>query len=119
MALIRPFVPAKDFARSRDFYAAIGFTEHYADETLAILEFEGAGILLQDLYEPAWAENTMLQLFVSGLDHWWQRTAGLVEQFGVQPPRAPAAQPWGLRVGYLWDPSGVLWQVSEETGSEA
>ena len=37
----------------------------------------------------------------------------LVERFGVRPPTAPAMQVWGIRVGFLVDPSGVLWHVAE------
>lgn len=114
MALIRPFVPAKDVALSQAFYAAIGFDTLYKDAQLAILDHDGGGLLLQDYYVQTWADNCMYQLFVTDLDVWWQRTADLVERFGVQPPRAPSVQPWGLRVGFLFDPSGVLWQVSEE-----
>ena len=117
MALLRPFLPAKDFALSKAFYEAIGFTISYADADLAVLDHEGAGVLLQNLYLQEWAENTMLQLFVTDLDVWWQRTATLVEHFAVQSPRAPTVQPWGLRVGFLFDPSGVLWQVSEEVAA--
>ena len=113
MALIRPFVPARDFALSQAFYAAIGFATLYRDDELAILDHDGAGILLQDYYVQSWAENCMCQLFVADLDDWWRRTAGLVERFAVQPPRAPTMQPHGMRVGFLFDPCGVLWHVSE------
>uniref|UniRef100_UPI0035C9D532 VOC family protein n=1 Tax=uncultured Sphingomonas sp. TaxID=158754 RepID=UPI0035C9D532 len=113
MALIRPFVPAQDFAKSCAFYEAIGFVPGYRDETIAIFEYEEAGILLQNYYVKAFAENCMLQFFAGDLDRWWLRTADLVERFGVQPPRAPEPTPWGLRVGFLFDPSGVLWHVSE------
>lgn len=113
MALIRPFVPAQDFAKSCAFYEAIGFTPGYRDDELAIFEYDGAGILLQNYYTKAFAENCMLQFFVRDLDVWWQRTADLVDRFGVQHPRTPTLQPWGVRVGFLFDPSGVLWQVSE------
>lgn len=114
MALIRPFIPAKDFARSRAFYEAIGFTLHYADADLAIYDHGGAGILLQNYYVQDWADNCMLQLFVHDLDTWWQRTAGLADRFDVRPPVAPEMKPWGIRVGMLVDPAGVLWQVSED-----
>ena len=112
--MIRPFLPAKDFAVSQAFYEAIGFTIGYRDDDLAILDFEGAGFLLQKFYVKEWAENTMVQLFVRDLDAWWMRTADLTTRFHVQKPRAPKMQPWGLRVGFLFDPAGVLWQVSEE-----
>jgi uncharacterized glyoxalase superfamily protein PhnB len=34
----------------------------------------------------------------------------------VPAPKAPAMQPWGLRVAYVVDPSGVLWHVAERKG---
>ncbi|MHA0328062.1 VOC family protein [Sphingomonas melonis] len=114
MALVRPFLPAKDFAQSRAFYEAIGFILVYADADLAIYDYEGAGILLQNYYVEDWAGNSMLQLFVHDLDDWWQRTATLAERFGVRPPAAPEMKPWGLRVGMLVDPAGVLWHVCED-----
>jgi hypothetical protein len=113
VTLIRPFIPAKDFALSRAFYEAIGFVEKYSDDKLAILDQDGAGILLQDNYVKEWAENCMAQLFVPDLDGWWVRTEGLAERFGVKKPRAPKMQDWGIRVGFLWDPSGVLWHVND------
>lgn len=113
MALIRPFVPAKDFAVSKAFYQAIGFTIIYQDDGVAIMDYQGAGFLLQNYYVKAFAHNSMHQLFVSNLDEWWPRTEGLKAQFGIAEPKAPAMQPWGIRVGFLVDPSGVLWHVAE------
>jgi uncharacterized glyoxalase superfamily protein PhnB len=42
----------------------------------------------------------------------------LPERFGVPAPRAPAVQPWGLRIAYVVDPAGVLWHVAERRASE-
>ena len=39
--------------------------------------------------------------------------ADLAARFGVQAPKAPAMQPWGLRVAYVVDPSGVLWHFAQ------
>ncbi|MFA5962999.1 MAG: VOC family protein [Sphingomonas sp.] len=113
MALIRPFLPAKDFAASKAFYTAIGFTLDYHDDKIAIFDFEGAGFLLQNYYVAEFAENCMAQLFVRDLDGWWQRTDGLAERYGVRAPIAPELQDWGIRVGFLFDPSGILWHVAE------
>ena len=71
MALVRPFLPAKDFAQSRAFYEAIGFILVYADADLAIYDYEGAGILLQNYYVEDWAGNSMLQLFVRSVCVLW------------------------------------------------
>ncbi len=111
--MIRPFLPAKDFTASKAFYEAIGFRIEFQDSQIAILDFEGAGFLLQNYHVAEWAGNCMNQLFVRDLDGWWTRTEGLVERFGVRTPIAPKMQDWGIRVGFLFDPSGVLWQVGE------
>jgi len=37
----------------------------------------------------------------------------LPAKFGVPEPKPPVLQPWGLRVAYLVDPSGVLWHVAQ------
>jgi hypothetical protein len=62
----------------------------------------------------------MMQMMVDNLDAWWEHIEALdlPQAFGVQPPRAPAMQSWGLRVGYVWDPAGVLWHVAERRENE-
>jgi uncharacterized glyoxalase superfamily protein PhnB len=57
----------------------------------------------------------MMQLMVDDLDAWWAHIErlDLPAKFDVQPPRAPALQPWGLTVAYLFDPGGVLWHVAQ------
>jgi uncharacterized glyoxalase superfamily protein PhnB len=118
VALIRPFVPSKDLDTSVAFYDALGFKLTHRDDSLAIMEFEGAGILIQNYYVEDWAGNWMAQLFVTDLDAWWPRTAGLAERFGVRAPKAPEMQPWGIRVGFLVDPAGVLWHVAEPSADD-
>lgn len=112
----RPFMPAKDFALSKAFYEALGFTKLLDDE-VAIFEIGSTGFILQAYYQKDWAENFMMQLMVDDLDAWWAhiQTLDLPGRFGVQPPRPPKMQPWGLRVAYVFDPSGVLWHVSERS----
>lgn len=111
---MRPFVPAKDFALSKRFYEALGF-EKVLDGEVAIFNAGSGGFILQDFYQKNWAENSMIQLMVDDLDAWWAHIErlDLPATFGVQAPRAPAVQPWGLRTAYVFDPSGVLWHVAE------
>lgn len=111
---IRPFLPSKDFEASRDFYIALGF-EMVLDSEVAIFNAGSGGITLQRYYVKEWAENTMLQLLVDDLDAWWAhvQSLDLPGKFGVQPPKAPAMQPWGLRTMYVYDPAGVLWHVAQ------
>ena len=112
---IRPFVPAKDHAASRNFYRALGFRVTYADEHIALLKLGSFSFILQNYYLKEFAENCMIQMMVRDADAWW-RHAGVeaaVAPFGVKPPKPPAMQPWGLKVGFIFDPSGVLWHVAE------
>lgn len=112
---LRPFVPARDFPLSSRFYHQLGFVASFADEQVALLDLDGFGFILQNFYVKEFAENCMIQLAVGDVDAWWRRVdaAALVSDFGVNEPRAPAMQSWGMRVGFLFDPSGVLWHVAE------
>ena len=112
---LRPFVPAKDFALSKRFYGLLGFVLTHEDGQIAILKLESFSFILQDYYVPEFADNCMLQLLVRDVEAWWRRVdaAALVAEFAVKPPRPPAMQSWGMKVGFLFDPSGVLWHVAE------
>jgi uncharacterized glyoxalase superfamily protein PhnB len=112
---LRPFVPAKDFDLSKRFYEALGFRATHTADDVTILKMESFSFILQNFYEKGLAENLMLQLLVRNVEDWWQahEPAKLVEGFGVKEPKPPAMQPWGLKVGFIFDPSGVLWHVAE------
>lgn len=115
---LRPFVPARDFALSRRFYEALGFAVTPLGDKVANVQLgQGAGgfsFLLQDFYVKDWAENFMMHLTVDDLDRWWRHidSLALAERFGVQPPKPPREEAWGLTVAYIWDPAGVLWHVA-------
>jgi hypothetical protein len=112
---LRPFVPAQDFALSKRFYQALGFVPTHEDETVTILKLGSFSFILQNFYVKELADNTMVQLLVRDVDAWWRRidAAKLVDAFAVKPPRPPAMQNWGMKVGFVFDPSGVLWHVAE------
>jgi uncharacterized glyoxalase superfamily protein PhnB len=112
---LRPFVPARDFELSKQFYGALGFALMHEDEQSALLKMESFSFILQKYYVKAFAENCMVQLLVRDLDAWWHRVepGPWQARFGVAPPRAPAMQSWGLKVGFIFDPSGVLWHIAE------
>jgi catechol 2,3-dioxygenase-like lactoylglutathione lyase family enzyme len=112
--LTRPFLPARDFELSKRFYEALGF-EKLLDADVAIFRMGRGEFLLQSYYQKDWAENFMMQLMVDDLDAWWSRIRALdlPGRFGVAAPKAPALQPWGLRIAYVTDPSGVLWHVAQ------
>ena len=112
---LRPFVPARDFGLSKRFYQALGFVAAYEDEKIAVLKLGNVSFILQDFYVKEFADNCMVQLLVGDVDAWWRSLDGakLVSDFGVNPPRAPAMRSWGMKVGFIFDPSGVLWHVAE------
>jgi len=116
--LARPFVPAKDFALSRQFYLDLGFTL-LLDADVAIFGIGRTSFLLQNYYNKDWAENFMMQLMVDDLDAWWSHISALdlPSRYPVKPPKAPAMQPWGLQIAYVIDPSGVLWHVAQRLSS--
>jgi hypothetical protein len=110
----RAFIPAKDFDLSKAFYETLGFKK-LLDGDVAIFGVGASAFILQRYYNKEWAENCMMQLMVDNLDEWWEhiKAQDLPKVFGVHQPKDPAVQPWGLRVGYVYDPSGVLWHVAE------
>jgi hypothetical protein len=110
----RPFLPAKDFERSKRFYETLGF-EKRLDGEVAIFGVGASSFILQKYFQKEWAENFMMQLMVDDLDLWWAHVSSLdlPAKFGVSAPKPPKLQPWGLRVAYLVDPSGVLWHVAQ------
>src|SRR5262245_10329738 len=110
----RPFLPAKDFEASKRFYAALGFNK-VLDGEVAIFQLGTSSFILQNYFQKQWAENFMMQLMVDDLDAWWTRIVALdlPRMFGVPAPKPPALQPWGLRVAYVVDPSGVLWHIAQ------
>ena len=112
--IARPFLPAKDIDLSERFYEALGFTK-VLDGEVAIFRVGASSFLLQNYFQKEWAENFMMQLMVDDLDSWWAHVSSLAlpEKFGVPAPKPPAMQPWGLRIAYVVDPSGVLWHVAQ------
>lgn len=111
----RPFLPSRDFEQSQAFYEGLGFSKLYKGDGVAIFEIGTTGFILQNYYQKEWAGNFMMQLMVDDLDAWWTHIEALdlPGKFGVPKPKAPALQPWGLKVGYVVDPAGVLWHVTE------
>ncbi len=71
--------------------------------------------LLQDYFVQQWAENCVMHMSVDDVEAWWSFIASLElsERYGVQRPRVPRMECWGLKVAYVFDPSDVLWHIAE------
>ncbi len=109
------FVPARDFELSRRFYHDLGFRENWGNDQICEFELEGYRFLLQKFYVKDHAGNFMMSLMVEDADKWWEfiESAGLVKKYELVMAKPPALQPWGLRVLYLTDPTGVLWHIAD------
>jgi len=108
-----PFVPSgPHFARSLEFFAALGFEQVWRQDGLAALRFGGAYFLLQDIDVPEWQKNQMIVFEVADLDVYWSELEAKdlpVAFFGVKV-RAPTDFPWGREM-HIIDPGGVCWHV--------
>jgi catechol 2,3-dioxygenase-like lactoylglutathione lyase family enzyme len=113
---LRPFVPASDFEKSLRFYTDLGFRPFRLGEKLAALEIGPFAFLLQGFFAEGFASNYMMHMLVNDLDAWWTHIASLdlSSRYGVRAPSPPKVEPWGLRVAYVVDPSGVLWHIAKE-----
>ncbi|CRY55789.1 Glyoxalase-like domain [Yersinia intermedia] len=115
VSTMRPFIPAKDFEISKRFYLDLGFTLLDTGQDVVELKLGIFSILLQNHFDPLWAENCMLQLLVTDIEGYWQHIESLRlgTKYVVKCPIAPKIQPWGMTVGYVYDPSGVLWHIAQ------
>jgi uncharacterized glyoxalase superfamily protein PhnB len=116
---LKSFVPAKDFALSKRFYLDLGFTENWGNDQVAELQLGGYRFLLQNFYVKEYAENFMMHLTVEDADAWWAhiKSTGLTDKYDLYMAKPPVLQPWGLRVLYLTDPTGVLWHIADRPKS--
>lgn len=116
---IRTFIPGgKDYSLSKAFYLALGFELVFDAGEVACFRCSAGEFMLQNYHHEGWAHNFMMQLFVDDLDAWWDEIVALdlPGRFGVSEPKAPALQPWGLRIAYVVGPSGELWHMAETPG---
>jgi uncharacterized glyoxalase superfamily protein PhnB len=112
---LKAFVPAKDLELSKAFYVDLGFTVVWSNADIAEVHAGAFRFLLQKFYVAEHASNFMMSLSVEDADQWWAHIqgAGLAEKYAGIMCKAPALQPWGIRVLYLSDPSGVLWHITD------
>lgn len=109
---IKAFVPARDFALSRQFYKEIGFVMKSEGGGVAYFCAGNASFLLQDGCDGRARLN--LHLLVRDVDAWWTRISdsGVAQRYNVQLS-AIETQPWRMRDFTLTDPSGTTWTVAQ------
>jgi uncharacterized glyoxalase superfamily protein PhnB len=112
---IKAFVPAKDLNVSKAFYTDLGFAIQWSNEGSAALRIGSFRFLLQKFYVAQHAGNFMMGLNVENVDAWWGyiQQKELTKKYPGIMCKPPEMQPWGIRVLYLSDPTGVLWHIAE------
>ncbi|HXM00951.1 MAG TPA: VOC family protein [Chthoniobacterales bacterium] len=112
---LKVFLPTKDPELSKHFYTDLGFTINWSNEQIAELQIGSFRFLLQTFYVAEHAGNFMMSLTVEDVDAWWEDIER--QEFTKKYPgimcKPPEMQPWGIRVLYLSDPTGVLWHITE------
>jgi uncharacterized glyoxalase superfamily protein PhnB len=109
---IKAFVPARDFALSMEFYAALGFKRASVYEDIAYFHCGTSSFLLQDFFVQEHATNYQMHLLVEDVDAWHEKARAVAQRFQVKVSE-PETQPWAMRDFTLFDPSGVVWRIAQ------
>jgi hypothetical protein len=111
---IKAFIPTKGYAKSKNFYEAIGFTCKFADNEVAYFSRSECSFLLQNFQPAAFPDELMMHLLVENVDDWHAHLTRekIAERFGVRIGE-PTDQPWRMRDLVMFDPSGVLWRIAQ------
>lgn len=110
--IIRPFLPSIDFQTSKEFYLDLGFKMTYEEDKLVIFTLGSVSFFLQDAYVEDWANNTMVQLFVSDLQTFYETANSLKQKYPTIRLKEPFEAYYG-RTFHLIDPAGVLWHLMQ------
>lgn len=112
---IKAFVPARDFALSKQFYQDLGFAVAWSSENLAYLHHGDCSFLLQNFYVKEHADNFMMHLIVTDVDAWWRHVEAkeIMSKYNIRT-EPPEDRPWGLRDFALVDPAGVCWRIGQD-----
>lgn len=112
---LMPFIPAKDYQLSIQFYGNLGFIKGYQDQTLTEFSLDSCHFYLQNFYEKKLASNLVISLTVDDLNSWWHhvQTLNLNEKYPTAKFEAPQQKPWGQTILNMFDPSRVLWYITQ------
>jgi hypothetical protein len=109
---IKPFIGAKDYIKSQEFYREMGFEATILSHNLIVFELEEFAFYLQDAYVEDWINNSMVFLEVEDINtfHNTLSKKDLPTKFEGVRLSEIKLMPWG-KVCYLHDPSGILWHI--------
>ena len=111
---IRPFIGAKNFEQSRNFYRDLGFKESILFNNMSYFKTDRVGFYLQDAYVQDWVDNSMIFLEVEDVDRYWKDllALNLTSKYAGVKLTPIREYDWG-RECYMHDPSGILWHIGE------
>jgi hypothetical protein len=109
---IRPFIGAKKFDLSRNFYKDMGFLEAVISKDMSYFSTQGFGFYLQDAYVKDWVDNTMLFLEVEDVEKYWETLVSLdlTTKYATVKLIPVRNEAWGKEC-FVHDPSGILWHI--------
>lgn len=107
---IRPFIGAKDFEISRQFYRHLNFEETVITPKMSVFKSGNIAFYLQDAYVKDWIDNTMIFVEVEEVSKYHQEILSLklTEKFENVKLSSIRIEHWGSEF-FLHDPSGILW----------
>jgi hypothetical protein len=111
---IRPFIGAKEYDLSRNFYLDLGFQEIIISADMSYFNSDGLGFYLQNAYVKDWIDNTMVFMEVENVTRFWNELIALeltskYKNVKLVPIRE---LDWGKEC-FVHDPSGILWHFGE------
>jgi len=111
---IRPFIGAKDFAKSRSFYRDLGFEETVLSQDMSVFKMHSLAFYLQDAYVQDWVDNTMVFMEVEDVGRFYDelKTLELDSKYEGVKLTQIRSYDWG-RECFLHDPSGILWHFGQ------
>ncbi|HVM90132.1 MAG TPA: hypothetical protein VMT76_18230 [Puia sp.] len=111
---LEPFVPSgKNFEASKQFFTELGFEIKWDAGNYVGFEKDGQKFVLQNYYQPGFAENFMLSVKIENAETFWKYVTDkkLPEKFGIRISK-PIKQPYGIEVNII-DVAGVCWHFVE------
>ncbi|MCF6405512.1 glyoxalase [Chitinophaga filiformis] len=111
---IRPFIGAKNFEVSRNFYRDLGFEEHVLSADMSVFITGELAFYLQQAYVKDWIDNSMIFLEVEDVDRFWNevQTLNLPAKYEGVKLTPIRTYDWGKEC-FVHDPSGILWHIGQ------
>ena len=108
---IRPFIGAKNYDESRNFYKELGFKETIIDKKMSVFYVnDNLSFYLQDYYAKDWVDNSMVLLEVEDIKDCEKdlKARNLHNKYERVSLSSIKTSEHGQEI-FMHDPSGILW----------